>query len=427
MKTLHVHAGVFVVASLFAAAAQAAPVAIVNGTVHTVSAGTISNGTVVFDNGVISAVGVGLAAPAGASVIDAKGANVTPGLMNSYTRLGILEIELEKSTNDTEADSPLFSAAFDLAPGINPASALIPITRVKGITRAITAPDLGKTMFAGQGALMSLGEGAAFSIQPKIAMFMNIGERAKRLTGGARGAVWMVLRQAFADARYFERHKSDFDEGNARETVLPRLDLEALLPVLNGKMPLVVDVDRASDIQAVIALAAEYKLKVILLDAAEGWKVAAEIAKAGIPVILDPTDNLPSRFESLGATLENAAKLNAAGVKIAIAVMGEHVAYNGRNAAFYAGIAAANGLPREAALAALTKNPAEMWGIADKYGTLAVGKDADVVIWDMDPLEAGAAPTHVFIKGQAQSLETRQTKLRERYRNLSAPAELGYR
>jgi imidazolonepropionase-like amidohydrolase len=427
MRRLHVHAGILVLALGVSAAVSAAPVVIVNGTVHTVSSGTIANGTVIFDNGVISAVGAGLAAPAGATVIDAKGANVTPGLMNSYTRLGLLEVELVKSTNDTEAETPLLSAGFDVTLGINPASAMIPITRVKGVTRAIAAPDYGKTMFAGQGALLSLGEEAAFSVRPKVAMYMTVGETAKRLAGGARGAVWAFVRQAFTDARYYERNRSDFDENKARTTALPRLDLEALLPVLDGKMPLVVEVNRASDIRAVIALAAEYKLNVILIGAREGWEVAADIAKANIPVIVDPTNNLPNRFESLGATLENAAKLNAAGVKIAIGVLGDQLAYNARILPYYAGLAAANGLPKDAALAAITKNPAEIWGLADKYGTLAQGKDADVVIWDNDPLEAGAAPTHVFIKGQQQSLETRQTKLRDRYRNLGAPAELGYR
>jgi imidazolonepropionase-like amidohydrolase len=426
MNTWYVRAGL-VVAALGISPALGAPTAIVNGTVHTMAGEVVSNGTVVFDNGVITAVGAGLAAPAGATVIDAKAANVTPGLINSYSRVGILEIELVKSTDDTEADTALFSAAFDVAPGVNPASAMIPITRVKGVTRAIAAPDFGKTNFAGQGALLTLGEGAAFAVQPKVAMYMTVGETGKRLAGGARGAVWTFVRQAFADARYYERNKSDFDENRARETALTRLDLEALLPVLNGKMPLVVDAHRASDIQAVIAMAAEYKLKVVLIGAREGWKVAGEIAKAGIPVVLDPTNNLPGRFEGLGSTLDNAARLHVAGVKVALAVMGDQVAYNARNLAYYGGLAVQNGLPHEAALAAITKTPAEIWGIAGATGTLERGKDADVVIWDNDPLEAGAAPTHVFIKGQAQSLETRQTKLRDRYRNLGAPSELGYR
>jgi imidazolonepropionase-like amidohydrolase len=405
--------------------AGAAPVAITNATLHTVSGAVIPNGTLVFDNGKIISVGAGSSAPAGATVIDAKSQPVTPGLINSFTRLGVLEVEQIKSTDDSDAESPFFSAGFDVAPGINPRSPMLPIARTGGLTRAITAPDYAKSIFAGQGAMLTLGEGAAFNVTPKVAMFMTVSDTGKRLGGGSRGAVWTFLRQAFADARYLERNRADFDDNRARATVLPRMDLEALLPVLNGTMPLVVDAQRAADISAVIAMASEYKLRVILTGAREGWAVASDIARAKIPVILDPTNNLPTRFDTMGSSLENAAKLHAAGVKIAFAVMGDQLFQNVRNLGIYAGIAAANGLPKDAALAAITKNAAEIWGQA--AGVLEVGKAADVVLWDGDPLEATSAPTRAFIAGQEQNLETRQTKLRERYRNLAAPAELGYR
>ncbi len=425
MKTSFVLAVAF--STSFAVSALAAPTAIINATVYPVSGPKIANGTVIFDNGVITGVGAGLAPPSGATVIDAKGQQVTPGLINSFSRVGILEIELEKSTNETEANSPLFSAAFDVAPGVNPYANMIGITRKRGVTQAIAAPDFGKTIFAGQGALLTLGDGAQFNVVPKVAMFMTVGETAKSLGGGSRGAVWTLIRQAFEDARFFERNRSDFDENKARSTSLTRMDLEALLPVLNGKMPLVVDVHRASDIQNVLKMAAEYKLKVIIVGAREGWKVAAEIANANIPVILDPTNNLPSGFEKLGSTLENAAKLHAAGVKVAFAVMGDQLAYNARSLSYYAGLAAANGLPWDASLSAITKSPAEIWGIADKHGSLEAGKLADVVIWDGDPLEVTSAPTQVFIKGTAQNLTTRQDLLRERYKNVGVPNQLGYR
>jgi len=402
----------------------AAPVAVTNAEVHT-GTDVIANGTVVFDNGVITAVGAGLAVPAGASVIDAKGKPVTPGLVSAFSRVGLLEIELVKSTDDTEADTPLFSAAFDVSAGINPRGAMIPVTRTGGVTRAMTAPDYGKTLFAGQGAVISLGEGAAFSVSPKAAMFMTVSETGKRLSGGARGAVWTFLRQAFDDARYYERNKSDFDDNKARATVLPRLDLEALLPVLNGKQMVVVDAHRASDIRAALAMAAEYKLNMVLIGVREGWVVADDIARARVPVIVDPTNNMPSRFDGLSSSLENAAKLQAAGVKVVLAVMGDQTSYNARNLAHYAGIAVANGFPKNAALAAITKTPAEILGL--NAGHLAPGKAADVVIWDGDPLEVTSAASRVFIAGLEQSLETRQSKLRERYRNLGAPAELGYR
>jgi imidazolonepropionase-like amidohydrolase len=424
MKSV-VLSAVATIAVFASSVAGAAPVAITNATLHTISGAVIPNGTLVFDNGKIISVGAGLSAPAGATVIDAKGQPVTPGLINSFTRLGVLEVEQIKSTDDSDADSPFFSAGFDVAPGINPRSPMLPIARTGGLTRAITAPDYAKSIFAGQGAMLTLGEGAAFNVTPKVAMFMTVSDTGKRLGGGSRGAVWTFLRQAFADARYLERNRADFDDNRARATVLPRMDLEALLPVLNGTMPLVVDAQRAADISAVIAMASEYKLRVILTGAREGWAVASDIARAKIPVILDPTNNLPTRFDTMGSSLENAAKLHAAGVKIAFAVMGDQLFQNVRNLGIYAGIAAANGLPKDAALAAITKNPAEIWG--QPAGVLEVGKAADVVLWDGDPLEATSAPTRAFIAGQEQSLETRQAKLRERYRNLAAPAELGYR
>jgi imidazolonepropionase-like amidohydrolase len=425
MKTSFVLA--FAFGTALAATAIAAPTAIINATVYPVSGPKIANGTVIFDKGMITAVGAGLAAPAGASVVDAKGGPVTPGLINSYTRVGILEIELEKTTNETEASTTLFSAAFDVAPGVNPYANMIPITRKRGVTQVITAPDYGKTIFAGQGALLTLGDGGQFSVVPKVAMFMSVADSGKSLGGGSRGAVWTLIRQVFDDARFFERNRSDFDENKARTTSLTRADLDALLPVLNGKMPLVVEVHRAADIQNVIKMAAEYKLRVIMVGVREGWKVAGEIAKANIPVIIDPTNNLPARFEALGSTLENAAKLHAAGVKMAFAVMGDQLAYNARSLSYYAGLAAANGLPWDAALAAITKSPAEIWGIADKHGVLQVGKDADVVIWDGDPLEVTSEPTAVFIKGAAQNMTTRQDLLRERYKNIGVPNQLGYR
>lgn len=411
----------------FATAATAAPTAIINATVHTVSGAKIPNGTVIFDNGVITAVGAGLSAPAGATVIDAKGGQVTPGLISSYSYVGILDIELERTTNETESENPLFSAAFDVAPGVNPKANMIAITRKRGVTQAIAAPDYGKTIFAGQGAMLTLGDGPQFAVVPKIGMFMNVSETGKRLAGGSRGAVWTFIRQVFEDVRYFERNRNDFDENKARATALTRLDLEALVPVLIGKMPLVVEAHRAADIQNVIKMAAEYKLKVILVGAREGWKVAGEIAKANIPVIIDPTNNLPARFDMLGSTLENAAKMHAAGVKLAFAVMGDQIAYNARSLSYYAGLAAANGMPWDAALAAITKNPAEIWGMGSKHGTLEAGKIADVVIWDGDPLEVTSEPSHVFIGGAAQNMITRQDLLRERYKNVGVPNQLGYR
>lgn len=428
MKTLALLAA-FLASAAAPLAAQAAPTAIVNGTVHTIAGGgVIKNGTVIIDDGRIIAIGAGLAAPAGANVIDAKGAPVTPGFMNSFTRLGLLEIEQYRSTNDTEVDNAPFAAAFDVAPGLNPRSVAIPITRAKGVTRAVSAPDFGSSMFAGQGAVITLGDGDAFTVQAKAAMFVSLGGAAKTRAGGARGAAVTTFREALADARFYDRNRADFDDNRARATIVPRLDLEALIPVMQGRQLLAVDAHRASDIRNVIALAAEYKLNVVLIGAREAWQVADELAKAKIPVVIDPTNNLPNQFESLGSTLENAARLNAAGITVAFMTTGDQLAHNPRDLAQFAGNAVANGMPWDAALAAVTRNPAVIWGISERYGTLETGKDADVVVWDGDPLEVTSTPAHVFVLGKAVDLATRQTKLRDRYRDLTrVEPPLGYR
>jgi imidazolonepropionase-like amidohydrolase len=204
------------------------------------------------------------------------------------------------------------------------------------------------------------------------------------------------------------------------------VDLDALVPVVEGRMPLVVEAYRESDIRQVIAFASAYRLKVILLGGAEAWKAAPALARAGIPVIADPRDNLPTSFETLGATLDNVPRLQKAGVKVAIATMGGALDQRYRSLRQFAGIAVANGLPYEEALASITRIPAEIWGMAATYGTLERGKEADVVIWSGDPLELASLPTAVFIRGQAQDLTSRQTQLRDRYRDVKNAPPTGY-
>jgi imidazolonepropionase-like amidohydrolase len=425
MKTL-----VLAASLLIAGPVLAQPVAIINGTIHTVGpAGVIENGTVIMDSGVIIAVGAGLPAPAAATVIDAKGAPVTPGLMNSNTRLGLVEVELEESTNDARTETEKFSAAFDISLGLNPESATIPVTRVRGVTRAVTVPEPGTTLFAGQGAVIGLGTPGRFWVKPKAAMFAALGEGGAELTDGSRAAAWLFLRTALDDAVFFKNNRRAFDRAEARDTIVPMLDLAALQPVIDGVIPLAMEVHRASDIREAIRLAADYRLRVILLGATEAWKVAAELAQSGLPVILDPRDNLPSRFETLNATLENVPKLVQAGVKVAFATGGDKLYHNPRNLTQFAGIAVANGITPEQALVAMTRAPAEIWGIAESYGTLERGKDADVVIRSGDPLEIASIPTHVFIRGEAIDVgDTRPYRLRDRYRDLrNQEPPLGYR
>ncbi len=376
------------------------------------SAGTLHGATVLIAGGRILAVGEGIAVPAGARRIDAAGKVVTPGLLDSLTQLGLVEVSAVEDTEDATNVDPQVSAGFEVADGINSRSMLIPINRVEGITRAISAPAAGKSLFLGQGAVIHLGGGPQTVVRRSVAQFAALGEGGARLAGGTRGAAAMRLREALRDALDYDANRAAYDRAERRPYSLPRLDLEALLPVARGEQPLVVLVNRASDIEQVLELARRMKLRLILAGAAEGWEVAGEIAAARVPVLLNPLANLPQSFEEMGATLENAARLARAGVTLAFLTGDSH---NSRNLRQAAGNAVAYGLPWDAAMAAMTVNPARIWGL-DDYGTLEPGKDADVVIWDGDPLEVTSAAERVFIRGLEMPRDSRQIRLRDRYR-----------
>jgi imidazolonepropionase-like amidohydrolase len=394
---------------------SAETIAITGGKLETMGpAGTVPNGTVLIVDGRISAVGVGIPIPGEARRIDAHGRVVTPGLFNSLTRLGLVEVSAVEGTADSEVKSDRITAAFDVADALNPRSTLIAVNRIDGLTRAVVAPSAGNSLIAGQGAVIHLGAPADLLVRERVAMFAFLGERGAELTGGARSAAILRLREVLQDAADFAANRKAFDSGDRREYSLSRLDLEALVPVMRGELPLVVTADRASDIVAALRLAKELELRLILAGVAEGWMVAGEIAAADVPVLVEPLDNLPSSFEQLGATIANAARLRTAGVRVAF-MNGD--AHNARNVRQSAGNAVANGMTWHDALAALTTVPASIWGIAERYGSLEPGKDADLVIWDGDPLEVTTYADVVLIRGVEIPMESRQTLLRDRYRN----------
>ncbi|MFL6194906.1 MAG: amidohydrolase family protein [Thermoanaerobaculia bacterium] len=401
-------------------------VAITGATIHTMGPqGTIQNGTLVIENGKVKAVGASAAVPAGARRIDARGKIVTPGLFDSGSRVGLVEVGSVQESEDSRVNDDRITAAFRVDDGINPRSVLIPVNRIEGLTRVIAAPNPGKSLIAGQGALIHLGGPGDYLVRSPIAMFAVLGEGGADLAGGARGAAMLRLREAFQDTLDYIANRKAFEQGDRREYALSRLDLEALIPVVQGRLPLVVMVQRASDIEATLRLAKELKLKLklILGGVNEGWMVADQIAAAKVPVLVDPLQDLPESFERLGSTLENAARLHKAGVTVAF-MSGD--AHNARNLKQAAGNAVAYGMPWEAALAAMTTVPARIWGIADQYGTLEPGKDADVVIWDGDPLELTTFADAVFIRGKEMPMKSRQTELRDRYKDLGAPLPPAY-
>lgn len=398
-------------------AASAQTVAITNGKIYPVAGPAIERGTVLIRDGRIAVVGPDVAVPADARVIDAAGKVVTPGLMDAATALGVVEISAVRGTNDQSEDSKAITAAFNMADAVDPFSTLIPIERVEGITRAAVTPGFGTgQLIKGQGIVIDLGtEGLPGMVdRSPAAMYVDLGSGGARAAGGSRAAAILLLRQALEDARDYAANRRAFDANARRAYALSRLDLEALQPVIRDELPLAIEANRAADILEALRFAREEKVRLILTGAEDGWIVADQIARAGVPVVMDPMANLPD-FEARGATLENAARLARAGVAVAFATFDAH---NARNVKYFAGNAVAYGMPYDAALRAVTIEPARIFGIADRYGTLEPGKDADVVVWSGDPFELTTLVEHVFIKGREMPADTRQRELLRRYRAL---------
>ena len=413
-----------------ATAAQADTIAVTNAHIQTMgSAGEIDNGTVVIKNGRIAAVGRNVAVPNDARVVDAKGSLVTPGVFVTGTNIGVVEIDLVSQTNDSATKSPDISAAFDVQYGVDPNSTVIPVARQAGVTHALVTPGYDgdgsrDLLFAGQAAVLSLADSINPVMRAKAAMMIELGEGGAARAGGARGASILALKADLEDVRWFMRNRGNYNTGAARDLRLSRLDLQALVPVVQGKMPLLVKVHRASDIRAVLKLAREERLRIILTGAEEGWMLAGELARANVPVLLAPQANLPDRFETLGASMENAARLNQAGVTIAFSNGDGHRV---REVRYDAGNAVAHGLPYKAALAALTINPARIFNVANTTGSIERGKSADLVIWTGDPLEPSTQAQTVIIGGIEQPLDTRAQDLARRYKDLNGAMPPAYK
>ena len=400
-----------------APAAAGEAIAITNARVLPVSGSAIERGTVLFRGGKIVAVGAAVPVPSGARVIDAGGKIVTPGWIESATQIGIVEIQSgAEGTDDQATTDKELSAAFNVVDGFNGESTVIPVTRVEGITRAVVMPAGAGHALLGQGAMFDLtgAEVPASVVKAPIAMFANLGEAGAASEGGSRASAVLRLREALEDAIDFDRHGTEWALARRRPYARGRLDLEALRPVVRGELPLAINANRESDLLAAMRLADEFHLKLILMGAAEGWRVADQLAARRVPVVVKPLTNIPS-FDALGATLENAARLSKAGATLVLSSFDTH---NARNLRQEAGNAIANGLDRDAALRAVTLEPARVWGVADRLGSLEPGKDADVVVWSGDPFELTTRAEHVFIAGKEASSETRQKQLYEKYRTI---------
>lgn len=384
-----------------------------NATVHVGDGVELQDAFVHVEDGVIKSVGT-KAPNTNAKQFDLGGSIVTPGIIAADTSLGLIEIDLEASTRDNsrEDDKPI-RAGYDPAPAIHADSSLIQVQAVEGITTAAVAP--GGPTLSGQVAWIDLLQGDYKTIVARrgVAIDGNLGQAH----AGSRAATLALLEEALTDAKTYKRSKAAFNRGQSRTLAAHPLDLEALIPVVDGKIPLTITAHRAGDITALVDLATRLKLKLVIVGGTEAWKVADILAEAKVPVVIQPSNNLPSGFDKLGATLENAARLHKAGVPLVIARPGD--GHNVRNVTQEAGIAVAYGLPADAALTAITLGVARAYGMDDQYGSIEAGKVANLVIWEDDPLELSSFPRQVVIRGNAIDMKSRQTLLRERYQDLS--------
>lgn len=409
------------VALLLPFTARAQTIAITGGKVYTVSGATIENGTVIIRDGKIAAVGPNVAIPEGAQRIDATGKWVTPGLVDAATVLGLSEISAVPGTNDASAQGhDNVAAAFRVADGLNPTSIMLSPTREDGITTVVIHPDNG--LFAGQSAVVEIVDGSATDmiVKPSVAMVANL-DNPRGVGTSSRGEMLMRVREILDDARTYAKRRADFERAQTRPFAASRLDLEALQPVLAGRLPLLVAVEKASDIQAALRLAKEFGIRLIVAGGSEAWMVADELAAAHVGVITGAMNNIPRNFNSLGSRQENVALLRAAGVDVALmgnAGGGDEEQFNVRNIRYEAGNAVAYGTKWDDALRAVTLTPAELFGVSDRLGSIQPGRDANIVVWNGDPFEFATRPEHVLVRGKEYHDVSRQDLLMQRYKQL---------
>ena len=400
--------------------------AIRNATIVPVSGPAIANGTIVFANGVITAVGANAPIPADATVIDGSGLFVYPGMIDSGSNVGLVEIDSVPGTVDT-SELGDFNPNARAAVAINPHSEVVPVTRVNGVTHVLSVPEGG--IIAGQSALVQLAGWTPPEMVVKSPAAMHIrfprlrstspfapqpqDEEAEKEQRKAYTRSIDQLRDLFRDARAYAKAAA----ARASDDKVRRFDhdlmLEALVPVVEGRVPVVMHANLARDIKAALEFADEHELKVILAGAHDVARVVDDVKRRNIPVILGPILSLPPREDDpYDLLFTNAKTLHDAGIPFAIQTSDAH---NARNLPYHAASCAAFGLPKDVALKAITLYPAQIWGVADRLGSLEVGKSASLIVTDGDPLEIRTNVRRVFIAGEEIPMDSRHTLLYEKF------------
>ena len=429
-RSLAVWLGMTVLASVAQGQTQTGTYVIRGGTVVPVVGARIPNGAVVISGGKIQAVGANVQAPQGATVIDATGLFVYPGMIDSGTELGLTEIGSVPGSTDTREIGD-FNPQDVALTAVNAHSELIPVTRVNGVTTVVTSAT--GALMSGTAALIDLWGWTPdeMAITPRVAQVMSYPSSGGGGRGGGFGgrpqgdAAETVSRQAramrdlFADARAYADVKAKLAAGGSVPNA-SRVNqaMESLVPAIRGEMPIIFDVNTIEQIRGVRTLADSFKLKVILRGPRDAWRVADTLATRGIPVIVGPTTQVPGSDDPYDAIYAQPGVLAKAGVKIAFQTSG---ASDVRDLPYNAALATAYGLDMDEAMKALTINPAQIFGVADRYGSLEPGKVANVMVTTGNPLDVRSNVKYLFIRGEQVPLTDRHTKLYEQFRARPKP------
>lgn len=421
ISTLRSALGAIAALSVAASVGSAQTIAITNAKVYPVSSAPIQNGTVLLRDGKIVAVGANVTIPANAQRIDASGKWVTPGLINAGTQLGLVEVgQVADTRNATARGRNNISAAFTVWEGLNTQSVLIAPARREGVTNVVIVPG-GQNLVSGQAAILTLVDGMPTDMVMRTPVAMVAQVQSPEGAGTtARGELMLRLRELLEDTKAYMRNRAAYERAETREFAASRLDLQAMIPVVEGRLPLLIAADKATDIDAALRLAKENDLKIMIGGGAEAWMVADKLAAARVPVLTGAMNNIPGSFTQLGTNQENAGLLRRAGVTVIVIGNGpgDEESFNVRNIKQEAGNAVAYGMSWDDALRAVTLTPAEVFGVADRIGSLQAGRDANVVIWSGDPFEFTSVPEHVFVRGREYLQPDRQQMLTDRYKTL---------
>ncbi|MCK8094071.1 amidohydrolase family protein [Pseudoalteromonas sp. 1CM17D] len=390
---------------LASGAANAQSLAIINATLHTATEqGVLENASIVMDNGKITAINPQQVQAD--KVIDANGQIVTPGFIASINQLGLVEVSAVAGSRDAGEEKA--GIDFDVSLAYNAHSSLIPYARKGGVTRDVITPHGGDSIFSGLASVVDLSGDLQGDIQKQAALVVYLGERSK----GSRAFTLQTLINKLEEHQTKAAKKPKKDDDST-----PSTEDKVMVKVLSGDMPLVVGVSRAADIIELLKVKEQFGINLVLNGAQDAVVVKEQIAKAQVPVIMSAMDSLPSSFDSLHASLDNAAALEKAGVKVILTVGGD-ASHNIYQLRFDAGNAVSYGMSQQGALNAVTSNVADVFGI--NAGSLEVGKAADVVVWSNDPFELSSHVSKMIINGEEVSTQSRQDKLRERYTSESS-------